>query len=689
MRKSYWVSLAIALSIAALFAVLEQRRAAHFVLPRAVPDSKEAEEKEERSIDKKLATLMQRMEISTYDSRFKIRGGEARHPDIMIIAIDQKSLTELHQWPWPRSIHARLIRSLQAAPPKALLFDIFFIEPFNSDLAGDKLLAKATRDNPWVIHSMYYEPSRGPIQTVTFPYPALLEATQHFGFANALIDEDGILRRAIPQRSVEDMKLNFQSVVVASMYLGISPEDLLHSLPVDKRGRLLVRFADREFSYPFVPYADVLSGKVPPQTFAGKIVLVGSSATGTYDHYPTPLAKSLPGIEFHANVVDNLIRGRLLKTVPSTLTYGTIALLGLFCGLVVARFSAGVGALWALAVCLIYAITAQWLFVSRSTVLDMAGPLLTLIGGYVAIVIYRFFTEEREKRWVKAAFGQYVSPKVLDVLMDDPTKLRLVGERRDMTVFFSDVAGFTSISERMNPDQLVILLNTYLSAMTEVVFQYDGYLNKYMGDGIMAFWNAPVKQADHAERACRCALRSMERLEELNQELEKQGFTPLKARIGINTGDMVVGNMGSTQKSDYTVVGDNVNLGSRLEGANKSFGSSIMISEFTCDAVGELFEVRFLDIIRVPGKARPVKTYELLGEKGRVSPVWAQVLPAYHQAIQDFGSQRFEEARRKFLEVLMILGHDKPCETYIQRAEAFVANPPPKDWDGVFELKTK
>jgi adenylate cyclase len=258
-----------------------------------------------------------------------------------------------------------------------------------------------------------------------------------------------------------------------------------------------------------------------------------------------------------------------------------------------------------------------------------------------------------------------------------------------MTVLFSDVAGFTSISERLDPEALVVLLNRYLTAMTEVVFTYDGYLNKYMGDGIMAFWNAPVRQVNHAELACRCALKSRDRLITLNQELEKQGMVPLKARIGINTGVMVVGNMGSSQKSDYTVMGDNVNLGSRLEGANKMFGSSIMISEFTCDAIHDQFEVRFLDIIRVPGKAKPVKTYELLGEKDAIDTVWYKVLPIYHEAIQNFGAQHFEEARRKFLEVLTILGHDKPCETYIQRAEAFLQNPPPKDWDGVFELKTK
>jgi adenylate cyclase len=704
MRKTHWISLSIALVIAAALGVLEQRRGRHFLEPHPQPLSQRERGAEnplpsgeggrrpgeaDKSLDYKLAFFMQRAELATYDARFKLRGDVQPDPSISIIAIDEKSLASLKQWPWPRGIHARLIRTLRAAPPKALLFDVFFIDPFTSNPEGDRELIQATREAPWVVHSLFYEPSEGPIQRLGLPFPALLKAAGHLGYANAVIDEDGVLRRAVPLRSAEDQTLYFMSVLGASLYLNKPESDVLKNVPVDPRGRLLVHFTGREFTYPYVSYADVLSGKIPASQFAGKIVLVGSTATGTFDHYPTPLSKFMPGVEFHANVIDNLLQLNTLRHPGLRVTYILIAVFGLFCGLILARYSAWAGALWALGACAVYGAAAQWLFVSKHLAIDMAGPLLTLGGGYVAILIYRFFTEEREKRWVKAAFGQYVSSKVLDVLMDDPSKLRLGGERREMSVLFSDVAGFTSISERLDPEDLVVLLNRYLTAMTEVVFEYDGYLNKYMGDGIMAFWNAPVKQVNHAELACRCALKSMERLKNLNLELAKLGPIALKARIGINTGVMVVGNMGSSQKSDYTVMGDNVNLASRLEGANKAFNSSIMISEFTCDSVSDLFEMRFLDIIRVPGKAKPVKTYELLGEKGSVDPVWGQVLPLYHQAIQEFGSQQFESAKRKFLEVLKILGHDKPCETYIQRADAFIAHPPPKDWDGVFELKTK
>ncbi|MFA5976289.1 MAG: adenylate/guanylate cyclase domain-containing protein [Elusimicrobiota bacterium] len=687
MRKNSWISLILTLAIAALCAFLEQRRGAYFNNPSIDLDTSASSPL--RRLDYFLARRVQRAEWATQDIRFQLRRCRTPHPDVAIIAIDDASLKDLHQWPWPRRIHARLIETLAKAPPKALLFDVFFIEPFTSDKEGDKLLSRATARHPWVVHSLYFDLKNERIVGFTPPFPQLLQAMREAGFVNAVIDDDGVLRNAIPTLRYQDQRFNLLSLIGAGYYLGETPEKLVSELPRDARGHLTVNFAGKEHTFPYYSYAAVLSGKIPAETFAGKAVLVGAEATGTYDHYPTPMSKNMPGVELHANVIDNLLWHNSLRQAGLRWTYAAIGVFALLCGLVLVRFSAGAGALAVVSLGLLYAGVAQWFFASRHLVIDMAGPLAALAFGYVAMVLYRFFTEEKEKRWVKAAFGQYVSPKVLDALMADPSKLKLVGERREMSVFFSDIAGFTSISERMNPDELVVLLNRYLSSMTEVIFEYDGYLNKYMGDGIMAFWNAPVKQPDHAERTCRCALKSIQRLNQLNQELKAEGLNPLSIRIGVNSGVMVVGNMGSQQKSDYTVMGDNVNLGSRLEGANKAFGTCIMISEFTYELVQDKFDVRFLDKIRVPGKAKPVITYELLGEKGSLSSLWQQALPLYHEAIQLFAQREFEPARLKFLEVLKILGHDKACETYIQRVEAFRADPPAENWDGVFEVKTK
>jgi len=635
-------------------------------------------------------SVLQRLEWALYDLRFKIRGPRAAHPDVLIIAIGDEDVRAQGQWPWSRGLHARLVRTLEKTPPVAFLFDIFFIDPMRADSLGDRELVAATRANPWVVHSMFFKLSKeDEVLGMDKPFESLMDAASAIGYANAVIDDDGVLRRAIPEIRIDQQSLPLLSVVGANLSLQRAWDAAVEDTPIDRQGRFRVNFAGGARSFPYYHYTDVVTGKVPASTFANKVVVYGSETTGLFDHYPTSMSEFMPGLEFHANVLDNLLSRNALKAPNPLWSYGLIAVMGLFCGLILARVSAGLGALLAFAVGGTYLGVAQWLFTHRFLALDVAATFLTLLLGYLAVITYRFFTEEKEKRWVKAAFGQYVSPKVLDILMADPTKLSMVGERRDMTMFFSDVAGFTSISERLNPDELVILLNRYLSAMTEVIFQFDGYLNKYMGDGIMAFWNAPLKQADHAARACRCALRSMERLTRLNEELVSQGLTPLQARIGMDTGSVVVGNMGSAQKSDYTVMGDHVNIASRLEGANKPFGTHIMISEFTYDVIHEQFEVRYLDRIRVPGKARPIKIYELLAEKGKLLPVWENALPLYHAAILLYSERKFSEAHAKFLDVSAILGQDKVCEIYLERSKLFIANPPAKDWDGVYDVKTK
>ncbi len=680
MRKNHWISLAIALSVAGSCAVLESRRDRYFLKHTPV---------QSQNLDYFSAYFMQRMEWACFDLRFKLQGNRDPHPDVAIIAIDEASLKELHQWPWPRSIHARLIEKLAKEPPKALAFDVLFLEPFTTDPRGDKALVSATRQYPWVVHSYFFQGNGDEVNELSLPFRDLLNVVDKAGYVNAFIDEDGVLRSARGQVHVQDQDISLLSVEAAALYLNKPAEEILQVVPRDSRGRMLLNFVGKDYTFPYIPYADVLSGKVSAKSLAGKVLLVGSSATGTFDHYPTPTSSFMPGVEFHANVIDNLLKLDVLKLLPTRWTYVAIAVFGLLAGLLLVRASAWAGALWAVGAGLAYTGLAQWLFVKRHLVIDMAGPLLTLMIGYVAIVVYQFFTEEKEKRMVKTFFSQQVSGELLDVLMDNPDILKNAGERREMTVFFSDVAGFTSISERLQPEELVELLNEYLTSMTEVIFDNGGYVDKYMGDGIMAFWNGLLKQSDHAERACRCALQSAAHLQTLNEKLKARGLVELHARIGVNTGVMAAGYMGSVQKKQFTVMGDNVNLGSRLEGANKAFGSSIMISEFTYEIVQNQFDVRFLDKIRVPGKAKPVKVYELLAEKGKLDPLWEKALPIYHEGIMLFTGKQFDLAKKKLLEVIQIMPQDKASLAYIQRAETFMVTPPGADWDGVFEVKSK
>jgi adenylate cyclase len=685
MRKNHWISLALSLVIVGLMVLAERRRDFYFgsTATQALSD------KTKKSVDYSVASITQRIEWSFFDWRFKLLGPRPPHPDIVILAIDEHSLKELHQWPWPRGIHARLIEKLSKNPPKALAFDVLFLEPFSMDPAGDRALIQATRRFPWVVHSYFFETAGDEVQQVHLPFPALLNVVERAGFVNAFIDEDGVLRSARGQVAVQDQMISLLSVEAASLYLGGTPEEILKTVPRDGRGRMFLNFVGKDYSFPYIPYADVLSGKYPAEKLAGKIILVGSSATGTFDHYPTPTSSFMPGVEFHANIIDNILRSNALRQAGIRWTYIWILIFGLAGGLILARCSAGLGAAFVVAAAAAYFGAMEWVLLKKFMAFDVGGPLVTLALVYVVLVIYRFFTEEREKRLVKTFFSQQVSGELLDVLMDNPEILKNAGERREMTVFFSDVAGFTSISERLQPEELVDLLNRYLTSMTEVIFENGGYVDKYMGDGIMAFWNGLLKQTDHAERACRCALGSVKRLRDLNTDLKVRGLVPLSARIGINTGAMAAGYMGSVQKKQFTVMGDNVNLGSRLEGANKAYGSSVMISEFTYEIVQDKFEVRYLDKIRVPGKAKPVKVFELLAEKGGLTPEWQKALPVYHDAINLFVGREFSKAREKFLEVSALLGQDKASMAYVERAEAFVAHPPEKDWDGVYEVKSK
>jgi adenylate cyclase len=318
----------------------------------------------------------------------------------------------------------------------------------------------------------------------------------------------------------------------------------------------------------------------------------------------------------------------------------------------------------------------------------MIYPVLTMLVIYLGITIYRYITEEREKKKIRGAFQYYLTASVINEMLKDPSKLKLGGDKKDLTVLFSDIRGFTTLSEKMTPEELVHLLNEYLTAMTNVVFHYDGLLDKYMGDAIMAVFGAPLDQPDHALRACRTALGMMDELKKLQQKWTLENKPALNIGIGINSGDMVVGNMGSDMRFDYTVMGDSVNLGSRLEGINKEYGSNIIISEYTYEAVKDLFFCREMDAVRVKGKKQPVKIYELLCEM-KDAEKWKQPVSLFEEGLAKYKQGLWDEAIELFHKVLDIRPVDAPAHLYIERCEALKKNPPEGIWDGVFTMTRK
>ncbi|MBD3304992.1 hypothetical protein GF339_01410 [candidate division KSB3 bacterium] len=332
---------------------------------------------------------------------------------------------------------------------------------------------------------------------------------------------------------------------------------------------------------------------------------------------------------------------------------------------------------------------SQYLFSAQNRWIDVAPLEIAILANFVVGLAFQRAVALYNRNKVKGAFQQYVSTAVVDEMLRHPEKLHLGGERKVLTVLFSDIRGFTSISEGMESQDLVEFLNAYLTQMTDIVLKYDGTLDKYMGDAIMAFYGAPVDQEDHPQRACASALEMMHRLREMQTAWRAQGKPPLDIGIGINSGVMTVGNMGSVKRFDYTVMGDNVNLGSRLEGTNKQYGTNIIISEYTYQHIQGQFVTRELDLVRVKGKAEPVTIYELVGREGEVAEEMLQGISQFEAGIAAYRAMQWDAAIEHFTAALTHYGNDMPSQLYLTRCQTYQQTPPPKGWDGVYIMTTK
>jgi adenylate cyclase len=441
-------------------------------------------------------------------------------------------------------------------------------------------------------------------------------------------------------------------------------------------------------AYRLVSVLDIIEGKLSADEKAaikGSIIFVGSTAIGAFDHYPSPFTQNLPGVDVHANALDNMLHDDFLKSIHPVFVV-SLVLFAIWLPIMLRKKSivamtSAVGAFFAAMLLLDYYLFYKlYHFVFATIVVSMSLP-------FVFVTVHKALMEGREKKWIKSTFGQYLSPKVVEIITRDPSKLSLGGEKRDMTIFFLDIAGFTTMSENMTPEQLTAMLNKYLSGLTDIILKYDGVVDKFIGDCIMAFWNAPLDQKDHRRLACLAAVHCTLELARLNRELTEFPIKP-DCRIGLNSGPAVVGNMGSSTRLSYTVLGDTVNLASRLEGANKYFHSRIMVSEATYEGGKDAVEARVLGQIRVVGKAIPVKVYELMGHKGGLEPARAELLGAYNAALEHFSKGAFDKAARGFKEALALDPKDGPSAFYLELAGKYSAGAP-KDWDGTFNLTSK
>jgi adenylate cyclase len=395
-------------------------------------------------------------------------------------------------------------------------------------------------------------------------------------------------------------------------------------------------------------------------------------------------------LEVHATIIDNILRQQFLSRPKWTIILDLLAIIfiGIVTGIVIPRLSALKGILSAIGLFMAYIFFANFLFAKSGLLFNITYPLLALIVLYTSLTIYKYMSEERERKKIKGAFTYYVSSSVVNEMLKHPEKLKLGGDRKELSVLFSDIRGFTTIAEGLTPEDLVHLLNEYLTVMTDIVFKYDGTLDKYMGDAIMAIYGAPLDLPDHPIKACQSALEMIKGLKRLNQKWVGEGKQPMDIGIGINTSPMMVGNMGSDQRFDFTVMGDSVNLGSRLEGANKSYKTNIIISEFTFERVKDEFVCMELDSVRVKGKTQPVKIYNLIGDED-LPGIQEAVLDQFNQAVTLYKKRKWDEAIHVFENITAMDPNLYAAQVYIERCLDLKKNPPSTDWDGVYEMTTK
>lgn len=725
-RRTFVVNLGISIAVAALVLVLTQGLFFEF-LP------------------------LKRAELSFIDMRFQQRGFSARMHDssqVVIVEISQESFKSLPDpWPWPRAYYTRLIRNLKRAGAKVIGIDVIFTSADSGYSAEDEEFRRALKETGNVVLAGKLESDRH--QYVKRDHEenfgnVFIDGAQKIGLVNARVDADGVLRRYMPfaYDEAHDRRIPMFSTAILNVFFNQAPmytadinESSFHyfsrDIPRYDAVSFLINYYGPSGVFKRIKFADVLDDKEfntreelsngqptntfdDPEfgylydgTFKDKIVLVGSTMPEDKDLFSISIGEGkqegdnqMYGVEIHANVIQNILDKNFIVRQPLWITAFVVFGLSLFTFVFTAglkaikvKFSAMIEIL-GVAILFSELFIVYWasvkLFVEKNYLADMTSPFLAVIVCYVGSTVYNYITERKQKVMIKEMFSRYVNPTVVDELVAHPEKLRLGGERKELTVFFSDIEKFTNISEDMQPERLVSILNEYLTAMTEIVFSFNGTLDKYEGDAIVAFWGAPIPQDDHALRACKASVAMQEEIAAMRERWQKENKPNLHVRIGLNTGEMIVGNMGGVDRFDYTVIGDSVNLGSRLESANKQYRTNIMMSESTYKKVRQEVIARELDVLVVAGKTEPIHVYELIGmTNGSLPASRLDFIEEYTQGIVLYRERRWKEALARFEKALALVPEDYTTHMYIERTYMYTASPPPDDWNGVFIMRTK
>ncbi len=646
-------------------------------------------EKQENSAVRCIANLHQEI------SRRKV----AASPEILKMLEEERKKAD---------VDLQLAQVIAQDPPTVLGFFFRGVGGTTGGVPPERLLGpsmvRASTYN--LVRSLDTEPSHVPIMGaagVEVNLPEISAGAAGGGYFNMVPDPDGTIRwfpMAIlygpdifaPMTLVGvDHYLGRPPLAITLSRLGVEEVRLgSRRIPVDRYGRLLINYLGPTGLVPTYSAAAVLEGRLPAHVLKDKLVLVGATAVGIYDLRVTPFSGVFPGAEVQATVMENLLHGNFIRTLRLHLPVMLLIVIGLgvLLGLALPRLSAA----WALVFTLLLVeayVSINYLLFSRLGLhLELFYPLAEIGVIYLGVTMQRFLAEEQERARVKKAFESYVAPAVVQEMLKHPERLRLGGERRELTVLFTDIRGFTSMSENLDPQALVGLLHDFLNPMSEIIIKHAGTIDKYMGDAIMALFGAPLDYPDHASLACRAALDMVATLESLNQEWQKHDRPPLRIGVGINSGPVAVGNMGSDRLFDYTAIGDNVNLASRLEGLNKFYGTNIILSQATAEALEDGFILRDVDRVRVKGKAQASGIFEVLGE-GETDPELARFLELYHQGLTFYRERQWAESAAAFQAAMELRPQDSLAQRYLGLAQKCHQKPPGPAWEAVTVMEGK
>lgn len=703
---------------------------------------------------------VEEIRVRTFDFFQRIDPRHKTARPVTIVDIDDKSLEKFGQWPWPRTRIADLITELTRLGAVVIAFDAVFSEPDRLNPAdaadtfrdldedtraklralpsNDEVFAEAIRKSRVVLGESGAAEELAALdktlpvtglamlgeepQRFMFEFPGLLRNTkvlEHAAAGRGLFtikpERDGIVRRVpmimlaqgqtMPSLSFEILRVASGSgtILIKSEKTGIKSLGIKgFQLPTDGNGQLWVRYARQDPSL-YVPVINVLEKTVAPEMIAGKLVLIGTSAVGLNDIKTTPVSQNMPGVEIHAQILESALTGDVISQPIFGVAVEFVT--ALLFGLLVIAFAPLFGPVTLVALGAAFASMlvgmSVYFYTQNRLLIDFTYPLMSTTAIYLALIFSSFVREQAQRRQIRSAMGRYVSPVLVEQLAQSPERLVLGGEEREMTIMFSDMRGFTSISEtyKNDPQGLTALMNRFLTPLTNAILNRKGTIDKYMGDAIMAFWNAPLDDKDHQLNACEAALDMLARVDALNQVREQEAkeegrpFIPLNVGVGLNTGTCVVGNMGSDMRFDYSVFGDSVNLASRLEGQSKEYGFPIIVGSRTALAVKDKFAILELDFIMVKGKKEPEVIYAIAGREDtaqsgrfqRLRNLTIEMLSCYRNRDWDGALAAIARGRRtdeaNSLELLYNL--------YEARIRGYLENPPPQDWNGAFALLTK